>query len=99
VEQLTKLLFGFNDIEDVKENNFSALSVYPNPTVNDLTIKNVANATVVELVNVVGKTVKVENVNSQDRVVISTSDLASGIYFVVVKDAANNSRTIKVVKQ
>lgn len=90
----------FNDEElGVKQDAFKQVSVYPNPATNEFTVNDVANATQIELVNMLGKTVKTIMVNSRNSVDIPISELSSGIYFAVIKDAANNARAIKVVKQ
>jgi hypothetical protein len=79
-----------NDINDVVS------SVYPNPFTNTLTLvgADMVNAEVV-FTDINGKVLAVEMEASNDKVVISTSDVASGIYLVRV--VTNNGSTVKRV--
>tara|TARA_R110001592_G_scaffold325782_1_gene606042 strand:- start:11760 stop:17012 length:5253 start_codon:yes stop_codon:yes gene_type:complete len=81
---------GVNDINDV------VTSVYPNPFTNTLTLvgTDMVNAEVV-FTDINGKVLVVEMESSNDKVVISTSDVASGIY--LVKVVTNNGSTVKRV--
>ena len=90
----------YNDETAVKENYFSQVNLYPNPTNGKLTIDNMDNSvSQVIMMNILGSQVKTINILNQTSIDINTSDLTSGVYFVVIKDANNNARAIKVVKQ
>jgi hypothetical protein len=71
-------------LDDV-ENNF--IGVYPNPTVNELTIEALQGGVSVSIVDMLGNTVEqlnlTEGINQ-----ISVRSLVSGTYFIV--DASNH---------
>lgn len=81
---------GVNNINDVVS------SVYPNPFTSTLTLvgADLINAEVI-FTDINGKVLSVEMEASNDKVVISTSDVAKGIY--LVKVVTNNGSTVKRV--
>jgi hypothetical protein len=75
----------------VSEPQSSAIGIYPNPATDNINIICGDNATgsTVEIMDVNGNVVKTTTVLSGNSVLISTSDLAAGVYFVRVnKDAS-----------
>lgn len=87
-------------IEDL--NNVSSLSLFPNPTTNNATlevaVKETTEATIT-VTDVMGRTLQLMNeqlVNGVNRLQISTSNFAGGIYFVTVKNGTH-SNTIRMV--
>ena len=73
----------------VEENAENAISIYPNPASNMITIANAENATI-EIVNALGQVVSVkENISNSE--VVDLSNFANGTYFVKV-----NGNVIKV---
>lgn len=73
----------------VEENAENAISIYPNPASNMITIANAENATIV-IVNALGQVVAVkENISNSE--VVDLSKFANGTYFVKV-----NGNVIKV---
>lgn len=76
----------------------STISFYPNPFTSQLTaIGN--TVTSVEILNTIGQLVKKEVANNTNKIVISTSNLANGIYIVKATDNNGNLTTEKVIKQ
>ncbi len=77
------------------------LSVYPNPATEELTIENASNLRRVELINLLGQTVKVINFgnNSVDNQTIRLEGLAKGIYILSGYDEKGLSATSKFVKE
>ncbi len=70
------------------------ISIYPNPTQNDITISALAPIRNVVIENVAGQTIYSNDYNS-NKVVINLADYPSGIYIVTV----NDNKTYKVVRQ
>ncbi len=71
------------EVTSVSENDEASLSVYPNPA-NALMSIEAAGLQQVTICNVMGQVLKSQRC-SQDGVVVSTSDLPSGIYTISVK--------------
>lgn len=90
----------YNDETAVKESYFSQVNLYPNPVNGKLTIDNLDNTvSQITVMNILGSEVRTIQVTNQTSVEVNTNDLTSGVYFVVIRDAENNGRAIKVVKQ
>ncbi|WP_299225187.1 T9SS type A sorting domain-containing protein, partial [uncultured Psychroserpens sp.] len=78
------------------------ISLFPNPVVNILTIKNSSSLELVdvEIIDVTGKTVNRVNLKkSTQNVKVSLDGFASGMYFVKVNALNNSSITKRVIKQ
>ncbi|MEI8084607.1 MAG: T9SS type A sorting domain-containing protein [Paludibacter sp.] len=74
-----------------------AISCYPNPTNNQITISSKSEISQVILRNLLGQSVRVETVNSHEKY-IDLSDVSSGNYLVTVKLANGQLSTQKLVK-
>jgi hypothetical protein len=78
--------------------DLAGFSVYPNPTNSSWNIQlensNIQN---VEILNALGQTVKIINVNNSS-VSIDATDLANGIYFAKIQNESNQFHTTKLVK-
>jgi len=84
-----------NQSTGINEINAQKLSVFPNPTKNQLTISGVNTSVLtISIVDVTGKMVKVIEGNSA---VINVSDLTQGIYFLQIQTEQGlyNSKFIK----
>lgn len=70
----------------IGEQTSSAVGIYPNPATESINIICGDNSvgSLLEILDVNGKVVKTSNVVSGNSVVINTSDLAAGVYFVRV---------------
>ncbi|RYM32422.1 T9SS type A sorting domain-containing protein [Brumimicrobium glaciale] len=81
----------------LNENEFSGVSVYPNPVQNVLKITN-ENGLLesVELVTAAGRIVYTSKISSTE-FEINVAHISSGIYFVNVR-SANSTKTFKVIK-
>lgn len=77
--------------------DLKGLKYYPNPVTNVLNVTYTGTITGVEVFNMLGQKIASKNVN-EISTTIDMSNLASGSYFVKV-NAANGSRTIKVMKK
>ncbi len=86
-------LVGIND-----KAYFPNLKIYPNPFNNTLTIENIENAAAVEISNILGQTVySTSRVGNKLR--LSTDELNTGMYFVKITDAKNNTYTERIIKR
>ena len=87
----------FNDqlvnVNELAKNN--TVTFYPNPTNNFLTIASEVTLNSIELVDITGKTILVENNFIDKNYIIDLSAFANGIYFV--KYSSENQTAIKKV--
>ena len=76
------------------------LQAYPNPTSGETTIIgfNVANKTIVAVTDVTGKQHELPYKQRNDQIIIETSSLTSGIYFINCMDEKGFSGTVKLLK-
>lgn len=82
--------------ENIQDNNFLKLNIFPNPVKETLTIDlSNSNIETVEIINVLGKIVYLQKVNSNE-INISRNNIPSGIYFVKV-NSKEKSYTAKVI--
>ncbi|MDC3351683.1 T9SS type A sorting domain-containing protein [Crocinitomicaceae bacterium] len=87
--------FFVSDLASLSSDEHSTISVYPNPTVDQLTIVNEGVFTY-QLISISGDVVL--NGNATDQEILSLSEMANGIYFLQV-NVDSTVQTIKVVKQ
>ena len=71
-----------SDFAGIKENTLSnQISIYPNPTSNNLTIEtNINKETKLEIVNLLGQTIYISYINNKAR--IDVSAFPKGVYFI-----------------
>jgi Secretion system C-terminal sorting domain len=82
-------------VHDVAKN--SRLSIYPNPTSNELTIKTISTQPcTITLLNVMGQAVQTIHTNKQETT-IDISHLPAGVYNVSITDEDGNRYSEKVV--
>jgi hypothetical protein len=76
------------------------MSIYPNPTTNNLTIESTSNnIESIKIVNVFGATVKEIKLSiAVKSTTVSVKDLANGIYTIQL-NAGKNVSTLKFSKQ
>jgi hypothetical protein len=80
-------------------NELTSFSAFPNPTNGIWNIQtNNTNIQTVEIYNALGRLVKSINVNDTE-VKIDASNLSNGIYLAKINSQANNTQTIKLIKQ
>ncbi len=83
-----------------KINTFTSneVSISPNPFTEMITIKNTAVIREIEVMNLLGQSVKKLNAN-QSEVQMSLGDAKTGVYFVLVKDINGKSSISKLIKE
>ncbi|MEG1555881.1 MAG: T9SS type A sorting domain-containing protein, partial [Bacteroidales bacterium] len=75
------------------------ISIYPNPTTDDITIKAKSlNMNNIQVYDIFGKLI-IETKINQNQAVIHLTDYPSGIYLIKITDQNNNIKTLKAVKQ
>ncbi|MBD3638480.1 MAG: T9SS type A sorting domain-containing protein [Crocinitomicaceae bacterium] len=92
----------FNHVSSVgiNQNEIVSLSTYPNPTSDNLNIKNNGNTSVqYDILNVVGARIANGVVTVNETEVVDMSKLPSGIYFVSFTTSEGIRRTEKVIKR
>ncbi|MDL2261952.1 C10 family peptidase [Bacteroidales bacterium OttesenSCG-928-I21] len=80
----------------VDDNTLSNLTIYPNPTTNELNISGIEEKSEVQIYDIYGKLLV--DINNFQNNSIDVSSLSGGIYFVKV-NTKNGTRTMKIVKQ
>lgn len=71
---------------------------YPNPTQDVWNIKTTENIKNVQVFNMTGRLVRDMNVNASEAV-INTNGLSSGIYLAKISNDADQTKTIKLIKE
>ena len=87
--------YNFTPTLSLNQFGIDAVSVYPNPTASNFSIKG--NFEKAQVYNISGQLVK--TFVSSDNNQFSISDLSSGLYLVRVSDTNNNYKTLKLVKE
>ncbi len=79
---------GINGVNNITD---ASVVVYPNPAVESVNFDNVINYTTIEIINVLGQTVKTVNIDANS-VIIDATDLNSGaLYIAKISDDNGNS--------
>jgi len=87
--------YTFTPTLSLNQFGIDAVSLYPNPTASNFSIKG--NFEKAQVYNISGKLVK--TFVSSDNNQFSISDLSTGLYLVRVSDANNNYKTLKLIKE
>ncbi|PZR20200.1 MAG: hypothetical protein DI539_11595 [Flavobacterium psychrophilum] len=86
-----------SEVADRDEFKFANLSVYPNPTKDNITVSNNAGISKVAVINLLGQTVIERNINNSNTVQIDLSGIAAGTYILQV-NAEGSSANVKIIK-
>ncbi|WP_296383734.1 PQQ-dependent sugar dehydrogenase [Winogradskyella sp.] len=89
-----------NDQLGIDENNLNSISIYPNPTENELNINfnnNLDLSTEILIYDIQGKIVKTMSRNTETIQKINTSELSSGIYILKINTDNGEQSTHKLV--
>ena len=86
-------------VTGVRDLNLEALTIYPNPAANELTIENSSNLVRYEVLNAVGQSVRTIVTNGQYNLTVDLSGLGRGMYLLAGYDRQGvlkaNARFIK----
>jgi hypothetical protein len=83
------------------ENNIGIeVSVYPNPVVSSLNVRNhQASELEMQLTNASGQVLSILEINGNDEKFVEMNNLPSGFYYLVAVDANGNRTSEKILKQ
>ncbi len=87
------VILGINDVSKTE------IQIFPNPVINQLTIKGNLNLSQIKIFDVIGRIHRTINpINETETINIST--LSKGIYFISLIDETNNAlKVYKIIKQ
>ena len=85
----------------VSESNIENITLFPNPSSENIYIKNLKGDELITMYDLLGRVVEIpfQNAENNSEIVVDISSLKRGLYLVVISDVSNNSkRTISVIK-
>jgi hypothetical protein len=85
----------------VSESNIENVSLFPNPSSENIFIKNLKGDELITMYDLLGRAVEIpfQNTENNSEIVADISLLKRGLYLVVISDISDNSkRTISVIK-
>ena len=82
----------------VENNKALKASIYPNPANQKFNIINADEIEYAKILNTLGQTVKIQEVNRQD-LAVDISDLVPGVYQVILQSYQGTEKVIKLVKE
>jgi len=85
-------------VSAVQLNKISGLKVYPSPVKNQLNVEANQLISSIEIYDVSGKLIDMDDVNAK-QIVVDTKNYLSGIYTVVVKASDGSKSSIKILKE
>lgn len=88
----------FEAIAGISENGTTPVSVYPNPTADNVILTIGGDATTVSVYNVMGKLVSTQSV-SYGANTVNMSSMPAGVYFLRITNGNEAVGTVKVVRQ
>ena len=85
-------------VTGISENGKTPVSVYPNPTADNVTLTIGGDATTVSVYNVMGTLVSTQSV-SYGANTVNMSSMPAGVYFLRITNGSEAVGTVKVVRQ
>ena len=85
----------------VSESNIENITLFPNPSSENIYIKNLKGDELITMYDLLGRVVEIpfQNAENNSEMVVDISSLKRGLYLVEISDVSNNSkRTISVIK-
>ena len=95
------LTFQVIDPLSISESNIQNITLFPNPSSENIFIKNLKGDELITMYDLLGRVVEIpfQNAENNSEIVADISSLKRGLYLVVISDISNNSkRTISVIK-
>ena len=97
--QTTTHTFNITGALSIDEEDFSSTSVYPNPFNDVVIINSTSKIKMVNMVNVLGKTVlKLQDQSEAGIKQLHLNTLSNGLYFMTLISKQNQKKTIKLIK-
>ena len=87
------------DYYGINEHNKSIVDVYPNPANDFVTISGTENIDKIQIINNIGAIIETMECGNQKSVTVSTKNLASGMYFIVITNADKSTSSTKFIKK
>jgi Leucine-rich repeat (LRR) protein len=95
--------FSYSEIRNIKLNDDLFIKLYPNPARSNTTISvNATGKYSITITDVSGKILQIKtgiNLGRVNTIQLDVSKYSKGIYFITIKNAMNNSQTIKLHKE
>ena len=95
------LTFQVIDPLSISESNIQNITLFPNPSSENIFIKNLKGDELITMYDLLGRVVEIpfQNAENNSEIVADISSLKRGLYLVLISDISNNSkRTISVIK-
>ncbi len=95
------LTFQVIDPLSISESNIENITLFPNPSSENIYIKNLKGDELITMYDLLGRVVEMpfQNAENNSETLADISSLKRGLYLVVISDLSNNSkRTISVIK-
>ena len=95
------LTFQVIDTLSISESNIQNITLFPNPSSENIFIKNLKGDELITMYDLLGRVVEIpfQTAENNSEIVADISSLKRGLYLVVISDISNNSkRTISVIK-
>lgn len=86
-------------IDNINQDAMSAISIFPNPVINNLTITNASNLVAIEVIDYTGRLVMTQKTQGEDELSINLGSLQSGVYMVQLVNANNQTTVRKIIKE
>lgn len=94
-EANTELVANFQSTENIQQTEFDNMSIYPNPAADFINIEMIPENSEIVLTNLFGEEIVRSSSLSNTTTRINTSNLQSGVYFLIIK-TGNNYKTHKI---
>lgn len=83
---------------NITNNETQELLIYPNPVSDYLTVRNVKNIEILNILDISGRTIFTKQLSGKENIIIDVSEFRTGTYFMVA-EADNEVFTTQVVKR
>ena len=98
-EKIGTLTITLNEVLGVTQNAAQRTQVFPNPTTGILSVTGATQISTIEIYDVLGKRVLVQNANNATNTTLDIASLSNGVYLVKISDTNQNQIIKKIIKQ
>ncbi len=92
-------IFNITGALGIEDEAFNAISVYPNPFNDVVTISSTTLVKKATVVDILGKTIKTIESSSENIKDINLQSLSNGMYFLTIEGDSGQKKTIKIIKE